>query len=48
MVVLSNLSSARDKTVRANALIEMKFLRDVPFLLEIDEEVMLGGWSEDL
>jgi prepilin-type N-terminal cleavage/methylation domain-containing protein len=42
-IILSNLSKARDKALRANALVEMKSLRDAIFLLEIDTGVMVGG-----
>ena len=42
-IVLAALSSARDKAQRANAVSELRSLRNAVFLLESDVDVMIGG-----
>ncbi|MCI5050734.1 MAG: type II secretion system protein GspG [Candidatus Pacebacteria bacterium] len=46
-IILSALSDARDKAERANAVTELKSLRDAIFTLELDTGVMVGGLALD-
>ena len=42
-IIVSSLGQARDRAQRANALVELRSLRDALFVMELDTDVMVGG-----
>ncbi len=43
-VILTGLDSAKDKTKRASSLAEMNSLRNIFLIMELDTDVMVGGF----